>query len=559
MHQESTGKTADELRDLIEGEVYDSGEQIDEYSRDWSLFKVVPEIVVFPKSHEDVRKTVSYIAEHKAAQPYLSITGRSAGTDMTGGPLNESIILGCTKHLNNFSVDEENLRATVEPGVFYRDFEEDTLPEHLSMPSYPASKNIAALGGIVMNNSGGERTLRYGQTRDYVEAVKMVLSDGNEYEFRALSHDELQEKKAQDTFEGEIYRKLEPVIKDNDEIIRAAEPQVSKNSAGYALWRVWDREADTFDLAQLFCGSQGTLGILTEATLRLVHNKTHRRMVPVFFKSWEKMPEVVNKLLQYEPETLEAFDDETMKLGMRFMPKIAKMVGQNIVQFLWRFLPEAWIGVKMLGMPKLVMLVEIAEDSDEEAERKAQEIEKALEGFNVWARRPLTEEEAEKYWLMRRNSFKILTEQTHDKRTVPLVEDFCVKPEVMPVFLPKALKILADAGIKANLAGHAGNGNFHIIPLMDLTKKKNRDKLTGVADRFYDLVIEHGGTITAEHNDGILRTPYLKKMYGEKVYDLFEEIKNIFDPHNIFNPGKKVSGDRNAKEYFEQHIAAENK
>jgi FAD/FMN-containing dehydrogenase len=282
-------------------------------------------------------------------------------------------------------------------------------------------------------------------------------------------------------------------------------------------------------------------------------------MIPVFFKSWDQMPEVVNELLKYEPETLEAFDDETMWLGLRFMPKIAKMVNQNIVRFLWRFLPEAWIGVKMLGMPKLIILVEVAEDSEERAEDKAMQIEEALEGYNVWTRRPLTDEEAEKYWLMRRNSFKILTEQTHDKRTVPLVEDFCVKPEVMPEFLPKALKILADAGIKANIAGHAGNGNFHIIPLMDLTKQKNRDKLTKVADRFYDLVVEYGGSITAEHNDGLLRTPYLEKMYGEDVYELFKEVKHIFDPDNIFNPGKKVTGDRDAKEYFEEHIAAENK
>jgi len=548
-----------DLADRITGTIYDSGEEIEEYARDWSLFKVTPEVVIFPKDAEDVKEVVRYVSEHKSERPTLSITGRSAGTDMTGGPLNESIILGFTKYFTHFEINEGEMCATVEPGVFYRDFEKEALPEHLSMPSYPASKNIAAFGGIIMNNSGGERTLRYGKTRDYVESISMICADGNEYDFHALSYDELQEKKAQDTFEGEIYRETEKLIKENDEIIRAAKPDVSKNSAGYALWHVWDKERDTFDIAQLLCGSQGTLGVMTEATLRLVRNKQHRRMIPVFFKDWSQMPEVVNKLLEYEPETLEAFDDETMKLGMRFMPKIAKMIGQNLIQFLWRFLPEAWIGVKMLGMPKLIVLVELAEDSEEEVERKARAIENALTEYNVWTRRPLTEEEAEKYWLMRRNSFKILTEQTHDKRTVPLVEDFCVKPSDMPRFLPRALKILANNGIKANLAGHAGNGNFHIIPLMDLKKKKNRDKLLTVADKFYALVNEFNGSITAEHNDGILRTPYLEDMYGEKIYDLFEEVKRIFDPDNIFNPGKKIAGDRDAREYFTDHIAAENK
>ena len=559
MPETKTSATVADLRNLIDGEVYDSGEPITEYARDWSLFKVVPEVVAFPKTPDEVAQVVRYVRENKDAEPGLSITARSAGTDMTGGPLNDSIILGFTKHLDHFEVDEENLRATVQPGVYYREFEEETLPEHLSMPSYPASKNIAALGGIVMNNAGGERTLRYGKTRDYVAGVTMVLADGNEYSFHKLTRNELEQKKAQDDFEGEVYRETEKLVTENYDLISAAKPDVSKNSAGYALWHVWDKENDIFDLAQLFCGSQGTLGVMTEATLRLVRNKQHRRMIPVFFKSWDEMPAVVNKLLHHEPETLEAFDDETMKLGLRFMPRIAKKVGQSLIQFLWRFLPEAWVGVKMLGMPKLILLVELAEDSEEEVERKAAAIEQELADHKVWVRRPLTEDEAEKYWLMRRNSFKILTEETHDKRTVPLVEDFCVKPDAMPRFLPRALKILADNGIKANLAGHAGNGNFHIIPLMDLTKQKNRDKLLKVADTFYALVNEFDGSITAEHNDGILRTPYLEGMYGEKIMELFRRTKRIFDPDNIFNPGKKIAGERNAREYFKEHIAAENK
>lgn len=555
----STENIAKDLKEILKGDVFQTGKTLEEYSRDWSLFKVVPEIVVLPKDHEDIENLVSYVAKQKKKNPNLSITGRSAGTDMTGGPLNESIILGCTKYLTNFSVDEANMRAVVEPGVYYRKFEEETLPEHLSMPSYPASKDIAAFGGIIMNNSGGERTLRYGQTRKYVESVKMVLSDGKEYEFSKLARAELDGKKKEETFEAEIYRKMSTLIRDNYELIMSAKPNVSKNSSGYALWDVWDKETDDFDLAQLFVGSQGTLGILTEAKIRLIENKPYRRMIPIFFKSWKKMPDVVNELLKYDLETLEAFDDETLELGIRFMPKIAKMVGQSFMTFAWKFLPEAFMGVRMLGLPKLVMLAEVAEDTEEMADQKAKHIEKALKKFRVWVRHPLDEEEAEKYWIMRRNSFKILTEQAKDKRTVPLVEDFCVRPEVMPEFLPKVLKVLRDAGIKANIAGHAGNGNFHIIPLMDLKQKKNRDKLVDVADKVYDLIVEYKGSITAEHNDGILRTPYLEKMYGKEMVALFERVKQIFDPQNIFNPGKKVAGDRDVREYFEKHIAPENK
>ena len=153
---------------------------------------------------------------------------------------------------------------------------------------------------------------------------------------------------------------------------------------------------------------------------------------------------------------------------------------------------------------------------------------------------------------MRRESFNLLRKHVNNKRTAPFIDDFCIKPEKMPEFLPKALKILKDHGIEANIAGHAGNGNFHIIPLMDLTKESERAKILAVSDKFYTLVGKFGGSITAEHNDGIIRTPYLGKMYSPKVLELFKKTKEIFDPQNIFNPGKKVNG---SVEYLEKHIA----
>lgn len=544
-------KVKDDIKGIIEGDVFDDSQTLEEHSRDTSLFKVTPEIVVFPKHSRDVQKIVSYISENKENNKGLSITGRSGGTDMTGGPLNNSIILGFTKYMNAHSVDEEALSARVAPGLFYRDFEKTILPEHLSFPTYPASKNIAALGGMIMNNSGGEKTLRYGQTRDFVDEVSMVLSDGNEYSFGPLEKRELEKKLVQKDFEGEVYKKTYDLLEENYDLVKQAKPHVSKNSAGYALWDVWDRK--TFNLSQLFVGSQGTLGVLTGAKLRLIHESPKKKMIALFFKSWDELPDVVQALLPYNPESLEAFDRETLKLGLRFMPEIAKKVGKSFLKFAWQFLPEFGIGLKMLGMPKLVVLVELAEDNSAVIDRKVEDIKKELEQFKVWYRVVPTEKDEEKYWVMRRESFNLLRQHVKGKQTAPFIEDFCVDPNKLPEFLPKVLKILKKNGIKANLAGHAGNGNFHIIPLMDLTKEKERAKIVPVADEIYSLIIKYGGTITAEHNDGILRTPYLEEMYGEKVYNLFKEIKNIFDPQNIFNPGKKVGG---SKKYLEDHITA---
>lgn len=543
------------LEGAIAGEVEDSEQIIDEYSRDTSIFKVPPELVVFPKNTDDLCSLVKFASENKGAYPDLSLTGRSAGTCMTGGPLSESLVLGFTRYFDEVDVDEENMTATVEPGVYYRDFEKEILPEHLSYPPYPASRSIAAMGGIVMNDSGGERSLRYGKTHDFVDGVSMVLADGNEYEFGAISEDELEGKKKQEDFEGEVYRRMDELVSEHAEVIERARPAVSKNSSGYRLWDV--KKDGQFDLSKLFVGSQGTLGLLASAKVRLVKEKPHKKMLALFFKDWDHLPEVVEKILPYEPDTLETFDDDTMKLGLRFLPDIAKKSGRGLISFALHFLPEVWVGVKMLGMPKLVVLVELAEESEEEAERKAAAIQAEVEDTPGMISKVLPEDEQEKYWVMRRQSFNLLRQKVKGKDAAPFVEDFCVDPDKIPEFLPKMLGIMKDHGVRANLAGHAGNGNFHTIPLLDLSDERERGKIIPVMDKLNKLTVEYGGTISAEHNDGILRTPYLSSMFEPEYLDLMQRVKDIFDPDGIFNPGKKVAEDGGAgtKEYLQEHIS----
>lgn len=549
----SSEDLAKSIQKFFKGDVAFDEETLEKYSRDTSLFKVRPKLVVFPKNSKDVENLVAFVAKNKKKYPHLSVTGRSAGTDMTGGPLNESIIVEFYKYFNHADVDEKGLVATVEPGVYYRDFEKKTLPKHITYPSYPASKSIAALGGIVMNNSGGEKTLRYGQTRDYVKEVHMVLADGKERVFGEVTIEEAKKKAKQKDLEGEIYKKMLDLLEKNYDVIKKAKPDVSKNSAGYALWEIYDKENKTFNLAQMFVGSQGTLGMLTKAKIKLVKQKMHERLIVLFFKDWSTFPETVNRLMPYEPESLETFDDATLKLGLRFMPEIAQKAGSSFIPFALQFAPEFLIGVKMLGLPKLIILVELAEDTKEELDQKTANIVTELQKEKITHRVLYDNKEAEKYWIMRRQSFALLRQHVKGKQTAPFIEDFIVKPEKLPEFLPQVLKILKDHGIVANIAGHAGNGNFHIIPLMDLTKQSEKDKIPQVADLIYPLIIKYGGSITAEHNDGILRSPYLKEMYGEKVYKLFEETKKICDPDNIFNPGKKVNS---SKEYLASHISA---
>ncbi|MBI2086619.1 MAG: FAD-binding oxidoreductase [Candidatus Zambryskibacteria bacterium] len=507
------------------------------YSRDASLFRVLPKFVAFPKNVEDIKKLVKFATEHKE-----SLTVRAGGTDMTGGPLNESIIVDVTKYINKIGeIDAEG--TSVEPGAFYRDFEKRTLAKKLILPCYTASKNLCALGGMIANNCGGQMSLRYGKMENFVVESKWVFADGNEYVIKRGAID------------NEYSKRIFELIKQNREIIKNAKPKVSKNSAGYYLWNVLSRALNTggevFDLNKLLVGSQGTLGIMTEAKVSLVPVKAHHDLIAIFFSSWDDMPGVVNTLLPYEPESLETFDKDTIKLGIRFMPEIAKKTGSNLFSFAAKFLPEAFIGIKMGGLPELVVLVEIAEESESEVKRKVKGILESLRLFKVWHRVVEKDSEEEKFWIVRRESFNLLREHVKNKRTAPFIDDFCIPVEKVPEFLPKAKKILEDYDIDVNIAGHAGNGNFHIIPLMNLKLESERKKLIPVANKFYDLVSQYHGSITGEHNDGIIRTPYLDKMYSPEVLELFKKVKQIFDPQNIFNPNKKVNG---TLEYLENHI-----
>lgn len=543
----------DEIKQFFRGEIRDDTETLSKFSRDASLFEVRPALVLSPANVDDIKNLVRFVGKEKPAHPELSITGRSAGTDMSGGPLTESLVLDFISHFNRFTFDKKALTAKVEPGVYYRDFEEETAPDKISFPSYPASKSLAAWGGMIMNNAGGEKALRYGQTHDYVLEVRAVLSDGNEYSFRKLSPAELSAKLKQNDFEGNLYQKIHTLVTENREEIANARPRTSKNSAGYALWRVLDEKTGAFDLSQLLVGSQGTLGIMTEAKVRLVKDSPCRKLVAIFMRSWDDLPNVVNALLPLGPESMETFDDNTLKLGLRFMPEIAKKAHESLARFALRFLPEAWIGAEMLGLPRLIVLAEFAEDTKEALDERCASAKKVLRKFPVHVRILEDGPESEKYWVMRRESFNLLRQHVAGKQTAPFIDDFAILPEKMPEFLPKLLKILKDAGIAANIAGHAGDGNYHIIPLMDLTKESERAKIVPTAEKIYSLIGEYGGTTTAEHNDGIMRTPFLSKMFSLRILDLFRQVKEAFDPQGIFNPGKKVGG---SLEYLAAHIKA---
>lgn len=525
---------ADELKDIIDGEVLNDETTLEHYSRDASLFEIKPKVVVFPKSVADVEALVQYASKKKGK---VSLTPRSAGTDMTGGPLTTSIVVDMNRHFNHV-LHVGGGKAVTEPGVFYRDFEKKTLEHNLLLPCYTASRELNTVGGMAANNSGGEKTLTYGKTEDYVTELDVVLADGKTYTLKPLNQQQLDEKLKQKDFEGELYRKVYKLVEENYDVIQAAKPNVSKNSAGYLLWNVWDRK--TFNLAQLIIGSQGTLGIITKIGFRLVKPKKKSRMLVVFLHELSQLGEIVNKVLAYKPESFESYDDHTLSLAIQFFPELLKaMKGKSLIKLGLQFIPEA-VTVLTAGIPKLILMAEFTGDSDYDVQKRALAAQAALADFKLRTLVTRKKSEGKKYWIVRRESFNLLRHHIKGKHTAPFIDDIVVKPAQLPEFLPALNNIMKDYNLIYTIAGHVGDANFHIIPLMDLSKPESHKIIPELSRRVYDLVIQYGGSITGEHNDGLIRTPFLRQMYGDKVYRLFEEVKEIFDPQGIFNPGKKV-------------------
>lgn len=539
---------SEDIKKIIDGDIIEDPTLKAKYKRDTSIFEIEPEVVVSPKSAEDIENLVEFVTKNKKKYPELSLTARSAGTDMSGGTLTDNILLEFMTHFNRVKEMGKDF-AVVEPGVYYRDFEKMTDEKGLLFPSYPASKDLCAMGGIVNNNSGGEKTLKYGKTNKYIQEYKIVLADGKLHTIRKLSGAALKKKLAQKDFEGKLYNKIYTILSKNYEKIQASRPVVTKNSAGYNIWDAWDGE--NLDLTQLICGAQGTLGIVTEATIGLIPKPKKEKLYVIFMKSYDNLPSYLQEILALKPTSLEITDDHTFKIYMRFAREMAQLLGAGgIFSTIKLFTPETLLILRH-GMPKLILLVEFEGDDLKELNQNVKAVKEIVKKYKLIGHSVKNKLEANKYWKLRRETFKLFREKIKDRHSTPFVDDIIVKPELFPEFLPKITQLMDDSGVFYTISGHLGDGNLHIIPLLDLKKEDERNKMYPLADKVYKLVKEYNGSITAEHNDGLMRGPYLEEAFGKEIYSIFKEVKEAFDPLNIFNPHKKVDATR---EYSKKHI-----
>ncbi len=592
----------EEIKKFFKGDIENSDEVLTKYSHDSSVLEVRPELVLFPKDSLDIKNLVKWVNENKDKYPKLAITPRSAGTCMSGGSIGESLILDFTRYMNKLVKEPEKIKnfsntensadtfsdvlgssstqldnqkkyvsefsglITVQPGMYYRDFEKITLEKGMILPCFTASKNLNAVGGMYGNNSAGERTLSYGKTENYIHQAKVIFTDGNEYIVKPLSKNELLNKIAQNDFEGNIYKNVYNLILENKEEILKAKPNVSKNSAGYYLWNVVDfdgvrGEDNYFDLNRLLVGSQGTLGITTEITFKLVKEAKYRKLLVIFLRDISLLPNLVNQTLKHKPETIESYDDKTFFLVLKYIWDFIKMLGfRNLFKLIFSFGPETLMTLKN-GLPRLILLVEFAGDDEEKVNAQAFTALEDLKNIKkIGIHLTRDDFEAKKYWTIRHEAFNLIRYHLKKVKSKPFIDDVVVRPEKLPEFFPRLYSILNayKKDMTFAIGGHAGDGNLHIYTLLNPKDPKIKLVIEEVSEKVYSLVNELGGSNTAEHNDGLVRSAFLPKMYNEKIISLFKENKEIFDPKYFLNPGKKVplkEGDLGSRTFLDNHIS----
>ncbi len=531
-----------ELQKIFQGDLDTSDESRDFYSHDASLFELRPKVIAFPKNSDDVQSLVKFVVKNKPKHPELSITPRGAGTDMSGGAVGESIVMVMSKYMTRL-IDITPTEAQAQAGMLYRDFDRETVKLGSILPCYPASRDLASVGGMVSNNSGGEKSLQFGKTDNFVTELKVVLSDGNEYTIRPLNKIELQAKMAQGDFEGNLYKQTYKLLEAHYDEIQAAQPHVTKDSTGYHLWNIWKRETGIFDLTKLFVGAQGTLGLVTDIKFRLVPKPAHSGVLIGYLRTIDNLGEIIPQVLDHHPATFEAFDDATLLLSIKFFFVFIKRLGfVRWFKLALQLIPD---GIMLLkGVPQMVLLIEFTGESLDEVNEKIVAMKTSLVGHDFsYLEKDNTEFKAEKFWLMRRESFNLLRSKVKDKHTAPFIDDFVVPTNRLAEFLPQLREIIKRYKLISTIQGHLGDGNFHVIPLMKIEDPKERAKLQPAMKEVNTLVIQYGGSVSGEHNDGMVRGPWLKQMYGPNVLGYMRDVKRQLDPNDIFNPHKKTDAD----------------
>lgn len=510
------------LQEHITGEVLSAPEIRRHFATDSSIFTVAPALVVYPHDENDVRKVARFSWQLAERNRVIPITARGAGTDVGGAALGNGVLLVFPAHMNRIvELDTRAGTVTVEPGIGYGKLQQALMTHGRFLPPYPASLEYSTIGGAVANNASGERTLKYGDTRSFVKSLRVVLANGEVITTGRLNKRELSKKLGLATFEGEIYRAIDTLIEEKYDLIKNFALPVTKNTAGYALGDV-KHDDGSLDLTPLLVGSQATLGIITEVTLE---TEEHNPETTLFAASFENIPAAQQAIM------------ELRQLSDR--PAAIEMIDGHLLRQVEKISPSKLKGLLPKPYPAVMLLVEF-DDAEKHQKRAARHARKILETHATSLQAETELDKQSRLWKLRDLPAMATMYSESNARALPIIDDGVVPVEKLDEFIKALYELCQRNQVQPALWGRAGDGNIRLQPHLDLSQVGDRQKAFRLMNEYYKLVISLGGTTSGEYNDGRLRAPYLKVLYGEEIYALFQKVKQIFDPYGMLNPGVKI-------------------
>ena len=508
---------AQALRQRVSGEVrFDSFSRV-LYSTDASIYQMEPIGVVIPRRVEDVLAVVELARDNG-----VPVLPRGGGTSLAGQTVNHAIVLDFSKYLNQpLEISQEEQWARVQPGIVVEQLNKHLAAHNLQYAPDPTTANRACVGGGIGNNTCGAHSVIYGKTLDHVQELEVVLADGSPTHFRPLNSGELDTKLGAAGLEGDIYRGIRSLAKENVSEIEARFPKILRRVSGYNLDEFLSDSP--FNMSRMVVGSEGTLCVVTEAKLNLVPRPTMTALSVLHFADIVEASEATREVLKHEPSSVEVMD----KI---LLDRSRESLGHSRSMDFIEGDPGALLAVEFYGESEVELASKMASLKEDMARRRlgyacVNLMDKAAQGS---------------VWNLRKAGLGLLMSIRGDAKPLPFVEDTAVDPENLGAFVRRFDEIVRNHGTEAAYYGHASVGCLHIRPLVSLKDSQGITTMESIADEISDLVREFGGSLSGEHGDGIVRGVWTEKMFGSQIYQAFREVKRTFDPQGIMNPGKIV-------------------
>lgn len=506
-----------DLRAVVKGEVRFDDKARALYATDASPYRIPPVGVVVPLDEDDARAAVRVAATHGAP-----ILPRGGGTSLAGQTVAEALVIDMSKHLNKvLEVDVEERWARVQPGVVRDQLNRVLAPHGLQFTPDVATTDRANVGGMVANNSSGTHSIKYGKTVDQVISMRVLLADGTELELGPLNRAELAAKVADQGREGRLYREVTRIVRENEAEIESRYPKVMRRVGGYNLDELVGD--GPFNLAKLVCGSEGTLGLILEVKVAL-HRLPPKRVLDMrHFDTLEKCLTAVQYINRHGPAAVELLDRDLFELGKE-NPNMAPLT--------------SWVK----GDPAAVLLVEFDGDTQEELERQlaslaADEEVNALSYASHVAWHPAEQKDITE---LRRAGLGIYATMKGKQKPTPFIEDAAIPVDKLPYYIPEVIEVCRRHGARTVMYAHASVGVIHVRPLIDLKAGSGVEAYRRISEDVFELVVKYGGSWSGEHGDGLIRSYQNRRLFGDRLYEAFIEVKRAFDPDWLMNPGKIV-------------------